>query len=130
QPERGAEVLAGATVPTSMAALGTSIVQSADVTKALQEANWDLMRAATELGGTAQNDADAIKARLGDALHADELAVGLVGRLRDAVSAATQLLARAAKPAAQPSGGSTQVASPAGAPVTGGPGAGVLSIGS
>ena len=130
QPERGAEVLAGATVPTSMAALGTSIVQSAEVTKALQEANWDLLRAATELGGAAQPDADAIKARLADALHADELAVGLVGRLRDAVSAATQLLARAAKPADQPSGGSTQVTSPAGAPVTGGPGAGVLSIGS
>ena len=107
QPERGAEVLAAATVPTSMAALGTSIVQSAEVTSALQEANWDLLRAATELGGAAQADADAIKARLVEALHADELAVGLVGRLRDAASAATQLLARAAKPADQPPDGSS-----------------------
>jgi hypothetical protein len=130
QPERAAEVLARATVPTSMAALGTSIVQSAEVTKALQEANWDLLRAATELGDASLADADAIKARLVDALVADELAVGLVGRLRDAVTAATQLLARAAKSGEHGSGGTTQVTLPTGASFTGEPGTGVLSIGS
>jgi hypothetical protein len=100
------------------------------VTKALEEANWELLRAAIELGGTTDADANTIKARLVDALHADELAVGLVVRLRDAVVAATQLLARAAKPAGQPNRGSTHVTSTDGPPATVGPGTGVLSIGS
>lgn len=129
QPDRGAEVLAGASVPTSSSALGTSIVQAAEVTKALQDANWDLIRAATELGGPAQVDAEAVRARLVEALRSDELAVSMVGRLRDAVVAATQLLASAAKPTSDGRTGSDGEAT-TDTPVTGGPGGGVLSIGS
>ncbi len=133
QPDRAAETLAAAAVPTSIAALGTSIIQAADVGKALQDANWDLLRAATELGGPSQADAQAIRTRLADALRADELAIGLVGRLRDATTAATQLLAHAAKPEAPPEDGGAKVVPPGsegGPVVTGGSGAGVLSIAS
>jgi hypothetical protein len=98
QPDRAAEVLVLATVPTSVAALGTSIVQSEAVTSALRDANWDLVKAATELGGPSAADAAAVRGRLADALRADELAVGLVARLRDAIAASTQVLARAAAP--------------------------------
>lgn len=130
QPDRGAEVLAAASVPTSVAALGTSIVQAATVANALQAANWDLIRAATELGGRSQGDAEAIRARLADALTADELAVGLVDRLRDATMAATQLLASAAKADASSSGGapSSDPADGGDAAVKGDPGSAVLSI--
>lgn len=96
QPDRASEVLAGAAVPTSVAALGTSIIQAEAVTAALRDANWELVRAATSLGGASAGDAGAVRERLVEALRADELAVGLVGRLRDATAASTQLLARAA----------------------------------
>ncbi len=98
QPDRAAEVLAAATVPTSVAALGTSIVQAGAVASALRDANWDLIKAATELRGTSAWDAGAIRDRLAEALRADELAVGLVARLREASVAATELLRRAAAP--------------------------------
>jgi hypothetical protein len=95
KPDRAVETLASTDVPTSVAALGTSIVQAADVTAALQTTNWDLIRATIDLGGI---DAAAIRDRLVDALTTDELALGLVARLRDATTAATQLLSAAAKP--------------------------------
>lgn len=128
KPDRAAETLASASIPTSPAALGTSIVQAGTVAEALEETNWDLIRAAIDLGGS---DAASIRDRLVEALTTDELAVGLVGRLRDATSAATQLLAAAAAKADQPPApapGPGQ--SGAGEPPahTGGSGAGVLTI--
>ena len=96
--------------------------------EALEETNWDLLRAAIDLSGT---NAASIRDRLVEALATDELAVGLVGRLRDATAAATQLLATAAAksdqpPLQNPATGQLGGGEP---PVhTGGSGAGVLTI--
>jgi hypothetical protein len=128
KPDRAVETLALAEVPTSAAALGTSIVQASDVAVALQTANWDLIRAAIELGGA---DAASIRDRLVEALTTDELALGLVTRLREATTAATQLLAAAAAKtgsslANRPTDGDGQGHEPE--RKTGGSGAGVLTI--
>lgn len=128
KPDRAVDTLASADVPTSAAALGTSIVQAADVSAALQTANWDLIRAAIDLGGS---DAASIRDRLVEALTTDELALGLVARLRDATAAATQLLAAAAAKTDKPSTTEPSDASGDGDDAerqTGGSGAGVLTI--
>lgn len=99
--EQAADALAAAEVPTTTAALGTSIVQAAAVADELDRMNWELVRSAGALGEPWSGDANALRERLVEALEADELSVPLVTRLRDAVTAATDLLARAA------TGGST-----------------------
>jgi len=94
------QVLADLALPTSAAALGTSIAQAASVADELSRTNWDLLANALDLGGVWAADAAAIRTRLVEALAADELACGLVGRLGEAGRAATDLINRAAKAAA------------------------------
>src|SRR5262249_21996379 len=77
------------------AAIGTSIGQAAPVAGALESSNWDLIRHASELGEPWKVDAAALHERLTAGLAADELAVPMVARLREATTAATDLLARA-----------------------------------
>src|SRR5690606_2810882 len=96
RPERSAEVLAAADVPTTAAALGSSIVQAAAVAEELGRTNWELVRSAIALDGEWASDAQALRARLVEGLERDEVAMPLVARLRQAVVAATDLLTRAA----------------------------------
>lgn len=97
RPDAAADVLAAASVPTTAAALGTSIGQSPAVDAELHRTNWDLIRHATELAEPWRADAAALRERLASALVADELAVPLVARLQEASRAATDLMARASK---------------------------------
>jgi len=97
RPDNTADALASVDVPTSAAALGTSIKQASRVADELQRTNWDLLKAVGELGDAFRSDADSILARLREALTADELAIALIGRLHDASAAATELLARATR---------------------------------
>ena len=96
RPDHAPEVLATCEVPTTAAALGTSIAQARVVADELQRMNWELIRHLDELDARWKADADAVRARLAQGLTTDELAVPLVRRLRDAATAATDLLARAA----------------------------------
>jgi hypothetical protein len=102
RPDAPADVLAAAAIPTTAAALGTSIAQADSVASELERTNWELLRAAWELAGTWETDAGALRDRLVKALHVDELAVGLVARLREAATAGTDLLARAAQQPSPP----------------------------
>jgi hypothetical protein len=102
RPEHAPEVLAACEVPTTAAALGTSIAQASVVADELQRMNWDLVRHVGELDARWKADADALRERLGQGLMADELAVPLVRRLREASSAATDLLARASRVTQRP----------------------------
>ena len=102
RPDHAADVLAGCAVPTTAAALGTSIAQAGAVAEDLQRMNWDLIRHVGELDDRWKGDREALRERLIQALAADELVVPLVSRLRDAAAAATDLLAQASRPAPQP----------------------------
>jgi hypothetical protein len=97
RPDAPADVLASAPISTTAAALGTSIAQADSVAAELERTNWELLRAAWELAGPWEAEAGALRDRLAAALHADELAVPLVARLREAAAAATDLLAKASK---------------------------------
>lgn len=95
-PDRAVETLATASVPSSTSALGTSIRQSGALVRALDGVNWDLIKTAGELPGDGGVAGAAIRARLVEALAAEELAVGLAQRLADAERAATEAVTRAA----------------------------------
>jgi hypothetical protein len=97
RPDHAADVLAGIDLPTTPAALGTSIGQSAVVADELARTNWDLLRAVADLDAPWAEDAAAITGRLAEALAADELTTALRARLQDAARAATELLARATR---------------------------------
>jgi hypothetical protein len=100
RPEHAVAVLAATDVPTTAAALGTSIAQARAVGDALRSANLPLLEQAMALGGPQETSARALRDRLAEAVDADELTIGLVARLREAEAAATDLLGRAAATAA------------------------------
>lgn len=102
RPDHAVEALAAADVPTTAAALGTSIAQSGALVNALKTTNVQLLRDAMALGGEDAVAAESIRARLAEALSADELTIGLGARLTDAQSAATQLLGQAARRVSRP----------------------------
>ncbi|HZD68260.1 MAG TPA: hypothetical protein VFA45_04840, partial [Actinomycetes bacterium] len=102
RPDHAPEVLAACEVPTTAAALGTSIAQASAVAEELQRTNWELIRAAGELDVPWKDAAGALLERLAEGLRADELAVPLVRRLRGASAAATDLLTRASRPPSRP----------------------------
>jgi hypothetical protein len=91
-----ADVLAGAAVPTSPAALGTSIKQAAAVVTALRSMNWELFRNATGLAGEFGGDAARIRDAVREAVAADELTIAVSPRLDAAERDCTALLSRAA----------------------------------
>jgi hypothetical protein len=102
RPDAPADTLAAAAIPTTTAALGTSIAQADGVASELERTNWELLRTAMELAGAWAADATALQDRITEALLADELVVGLVARLREATTAATDLLAKAATQPSSP----------------------------
>jgi hypothetical protein len=91
------EVLAACELPTTAAALGTSIAQAGRVGEELDRMNWELVRHVGELDSRWAADAEALRQRLTEGLLADELTIPLVRRLRDTTVAATDLLARATR---------------------------------
>jgi hypothetical protein len=95
-PDRAVTVLAQLDVPTTMAAIGTSIKQAGNVRSAVQSCNVELITQAAALGGEYAGEAASIKARLQEAVQADESTIALVNRLREAETAATQLITKAA----------------------------------
>lgn len=96
RPDEAVTLLARLDVPTTAAAIGTSIKQARGVTAALNDFNTDLVRSAMGLTGEFIGDATALGQRLVESASADELTIGLVDRLRDAERSATDLLGRAA----------------------------------
>lgn len=108
RPEHAVAVLAGASIPTTAAAMGTSIAQAGAVVAKTRAVHLPLLEQAISLTGTHTSAATALRDRLVEALSADELTIGLAGRLDDAQRAATDLLARAAtSPTPAPSSGPT-----------------------
>jgi hypothetical protein len=97
RPEQAIVALAGAEVPTTVAAIGTSLEQAAPVAAALGATNWDLLDTAFTLPEPYAADAVALRTRLVDAVGVDELTVALASRLADATRAATDLVGRAAR---------------------------------
>lgn len=97
--DQAVSVLAELIVPTTVAALATSIKQSASVGGELKRFNTELVRQATGLGGAHAPEAAQIGTRLTEAAGVDELTIGLVSRLRDAETASTALLSSAARAA-------------------------------
>jgi hypothetical protein len=102
RPDHVPDVLAGLDLPTTAAALGTSVRQSTAVAAELNLTNWQLLAAIEKLADPWKDEAASIRTRLTEALLADELVISLPPRLRSATSAATDLLARAATPKPPP----------------------------
>lgn len=96
------EVLASAELPTSPEATARSTGTAGRVTTKLEDTNWELIDKATDLGGRWEADARSIRERLTEAAAADELTTSLVGALRDAERAATDLLGQAASARREP----------------------------
>jgi hypothetical protein len=101
-PDRAVTILAQLDVPTTMAAIGTSIKQAAAVRSALQTYNVELLRQAVLLDGEYAPQAAAIRNRLAEAAVADESTISLVNRLHDAERDATRLLGEVAGNRIQP----------------------------
>lgn len=112
RPEQAIVALAGAEVPTTVAAIGTSLEQAARVAATLDNTNWALLDTAFGLAEPFAAEAEAMRERLVDALGNDELTVALIRRLADATTAATDLVGRATR---QPSPTPPPAPVPAGA---------------
>jgi len=122
RPDDTAETLAAAAVPTSAAALGTSVRQAGSVRTALREMNWELLGSVRGLSGDFGRDAEVIVTTVCDALVADELTIALAGRLATAEADATGLLSRAARASAPPAAPEPGSSGPVGtSPSAGGP---------
>lgn len=98
-PDRAIDVVAQLDIPTSAAALGTSIKQSRAIVDALQQAALDVIRQAISLGGDHAAEATGLRDRLLEAASADEQTIALRARLSEVQAAATDLLGRAARAA-------------------------------
>jgi hypothetical protein len=96
RPDHAPSVLAELTIPTTAAALGTSIARASSVEGELRRTNWELIETAGSLGGQWAGDAGRLREKLAEALADDELSVGLVMALGSATRAATELMGRAA----------------------------------
>lgn len=95
-PEDAVEALAALDIPSSAAAIGTSIKQAPSLCDGIARANTALLKSAIEFRGEHQADAQRIGQRLREAVVEDELTIGLLNRLAEAENAATDLLARIA----------------------------------
>jgi len=111
-PDRAVSVLAQLEVPTTMAAIGTSIKQAAAVRSAVQTYNVELVGQAVVIGGEYEAQASSIRDRLAEAAVADESTIGLVSRLRDAETAATKLLTDVARNRVQETAATTTTPPP------------------
>lgn len=112
RPDHAPSVLADLPIPTTAAALGTSIARASSVEPELRRANWELIAAAGELGGEWAGHARRLQEKLKAALADDELSVDLVRALGEATRAATDLMSRAAAAAPAQPVSNTPVAAP------------------
>lgn len=92
------EAIAGGDLAPSADAVGRSLRTARSVTHAVQAVPWDVVVAALALGGEFAAEADGLRAKLAQRLEADQLAVALEPGLVDVRHAASELLARAARP--------------------------------
>ena len=97
QPDRAIDVLAGLSIPSSAAALGTSIAQARPVGDAVRGVNLELLRLAMTHEGVHEAAARRIAEQLTTVVIADELTMGLRSALFDAERNATGLMAQIAK---------------------------------
>lgn len=103
--------LAKASVPSTEAALGTSLKKAADVVAAIENTQWGILDAACELPDDRAGEGRAIKAALADAFANDELASSLPQALKEAQARAVVLIRRPPPPTvAPPPPGRTRVA--------------------
>lgn len=97
RPGHAASVLAALEVPTTVAAIGTSIAQARPSVAALRSLNVELVGQAVTLSGAFAARAARIRERLAEAALADELTIPLASRLQEAEEAATSLVGEAAR---------------------------------
>jgi hypothetical protein len=93
EPEAVIEVFATMPGDTSDPAMGRSVSQSSAVVGALTSTAWNLFEAVERLGDDRHVAGQAIRARVADALEADELAAPLAVALKGAQEDAVRLLA-------------------------------------
>ena len=101
-PDKVADTLAGAYVPSSPAALGSSIKQTRAVSVALRGMNWVLLKNALALGGAFAGEAALIGDKLREAVARNQSVCDLVERLAAAERDATDLIGRAVAAATPP----------------------------
>jgi hypothetical protein len=96
------EGLASAELLTSAAAVARSLGSAAALNSYLAGVQWDAIEAAASLRDHRAAAAEALRARVADALAADEHVIGLQAALQDAQSRAIRLLADTGRPLPQP----------------------------
>jgi hypothetical protein len=96
--KRRIEVLAHASVETSLDAMGTSYRKTGAVRSALEGTKWELLEAVAGLTDDRQAAAEGIIAQLAEALTHDEYAIALPPRLSKLEGDAIRLLTPKPKP--------------------------------
>lgn len=91
--------LADADLATSEAAVGKCLGSAAALERGVAAAAWDIIQSAAGLTDQRRPAAEGLRARIAEALEADEHAVALEPVLRDVQTRASRLLAEAAPPA-------------------------------
>lgn len=92
EPEATIDVFAAAPSDTSDPAMGRSLAQASAIVGALTSTAWNLFEAVGRLNDERHAAGQAIRARVGEALEADELAVPLSAALKRAQDDAVALL--------------------------------------
>ena len=110
-PVATVEVLAGATLETSEAAVARLLAAVQDLCGAVTAASWDIIEKAMGLADHRRAAAETLREKLSEVLEADEHALALKPALRDLQVRATRLLADTSDQHEQPSAASTATAS-------------------
>jgi len=92
-PKRRVELLATASLPEPLDALGTSRCKAPDVRSGIEATKWELFAAVAGIGDERKSAADDLVARLAEALRHDEFALALKPRLAVLEGKAIALLA-------------------------------------
>lgn len=96
------EVLAGAGLETSEAAVQRLLAAADDLRRAVAEAPWDIIESAMGLQDQRRAAAEGLREKLAEALEADEHVIGLKAVLREVQGRATRLLAEVQPPPPPP----------------------------
>lgn len=96
RPDDVIEVLAQLAIPTTMAAIGTSIDQAGSVGESIRSLNVDLVRMAIQHTGQFASEATSIASQLANAAAADELTIALRQVLGKVQQDATDLMGKIA----------------------------------
>ncbi|MGE3841404.1 MAG: phage resistance protein [Vicinamibacterales bacterium] len=95
EPESVLATVADSTLDTSAPAMGLSATRAAALVASLESTAWDIFEAVRQPTGVNAEASRAVRARVAEALEADELAVNLTTALKEAQSAAVRLLSAA-----------------------------------